>query len=335
MDRQTKQLKDYLKLTQDLLIASAQDASFALQVASQHVRVECTTKQLHQAENSIRELQEAYRQAKERLLDLAKTAMKVKHKAEEEAPWEQYEAAFASLSDDLNELRANIENNEAAGDCFRGDINVREVYERVCQEIITEEQSLNELRNWVEHGEEKIDAIKQAWHDKLRHIVSQIDASFQQFFREIGCVGEIYLDDHETDISKWGIERRAQFRKNAKLSTMTAEEQSGGEKSVGTIMYLMALQSLTQCPFRVVDEINQGMDVYNERKVFRRITKSSCGGKLPQYFLITPKLITGLEYHRDTKVMIILNGPWNQIRQEEWNVSEFCQKQKKQKILLT
>jgi len=30
------------------------------------------------------------------------------------------------------------------------------------------------------------------------------------------------------DVAKWGIKRRAQFRKNAKLSTMTAEEQSGG-----------------------------------------------------------------------------------------------------------
>jgi hypothetical protein len=95
------------------------------------------------------------------------------------------------------------------------------------------------------------------------------------------------------------------------------------EKSVGTIMYLMALQSLTKCPFRVVDEINQGMDVYNERKVFHRITKSSCGSKMPQYFLITPKLITGLQYHRDTKVMVILNGSWNKIRQEQWDVRRF------------
>ena len=38
---------------------------------------------------------------------------------------------------------------------------------------------------------------------------------------------------------------------------MNAQEQSGGEKSVGTIMYLMALQNMTACPFRVVDEINQ------------------------------------------------------------------------------
>lgn len=96
-------------------------------------------------------------------------------------------------------------------------------------------------------------------------------------------------------------------------------------------MYLMALQSLTQCPFRVVDEINQGMDVYNERKVFQRITKSSCGSKLPQYFLITPKLITGLDYHRDTKIMIILNGPWNNLPQDQWDANRFvsCARQLK------
>ena len=34
--------------------------------------------------------------------------------------------------------------------------------------------------------------------------------------------------------------------------------QSGGEKSVTTAVYMMALQELTQVPFRCVDEINQG-----------------------------------------------------------------------------
>ena len=50
------------------------------------------------------------------------------------------------------------------------------------------------------------------------------------------------------------------------------------------------------------------MDAQNERKVFKRITASSCGKKLPQYFMITPKLITDLQYHKDTKVIIIMNG---------------------------
>ncbi|KAF1333654.1 Structural maintenance of chromosomes protein 5, partial [Globisporangium splendens] len=321
--KQARHIKECLRLTKDLLVASARDASLALRVGAQQVRAEFTAKQLKRAEHMIRELQEAYKRAKDNLMSIAKKAMQLKRQAEEEAPWDEYEEAFAKLSDDLEDLRGCIENNKASLDCFRGDISVREIYQRVAAEIEREEADLQELEDVVNNGEDKVSAIKESWHAQLKEVVSQIDSSFKEFFKDIGCVGEIVLDDEDTDIAKWGIQRRAQFRKNTKLTTMTAEEQSGGEKSVGTIMYLMALQSLTKCPFRVVDEINQGMDVYNERKVFQRITKSSCGSKLPQYFLITPKLITGLQYHRDTKVMVILNGPWNKIRQEYWDAKKF------------
>ena len=36
---------------------------------------------------------------------------------------------------------------------------------------------------------------------------------------------------------------------------------------MSTIFYLMALQSMAKAPFRVVDEINQGMDPRNEKYV--------------------------------------------------------------------
>lgn len=39
----------------------------------------------------------------------------------------------------------------------------------------------------------------------------------------------------------------------------------------------MSLQSLTRSPFRVVDEINQGMDPRNERLVHRRMVGIACG----------------------------------------------------------
>ena len=51
------------------------------------------------------------------------------------------------------------------------------------------------------------------------------------------------------------------------MSVLDSHRQSGGERAVSTIFYLMALQSLARAPFRVVDEINQGMDPRNERYV--------------------------------------------------------------------
>ncbi len=103
----------------------------------------------------------------------------------------------------------------------------------------------------------------------------------------------------------------------------------------------MSLQSLTRSPFRVVDEINQGMDPRNERLVHRRMVGIACGdpslsttpdeeepngnanrsfdsvtvngdagSKAPgsQYFLITPKLLPSLTYARGMRVLCIASG---------------------------
>lgn len=107
-----------------------------------------------------RELQDAFKRAKDKLMSVAKRAMQLKRLAEEEAPWDEYEAAFAQLSDDLEDLRGVIENNKASLDCFRGDISVREIYQRVSAEIEQEEAELLELEDFVNNGEERVNAIK-------------------------------------------------------------------------------------------------------------------------------------------------------------------------------
>lgn len=84
------------------------------------------------------------------------------------------------------------------------------------------------------------------------------------------------------------------------------------------MMYLMALQDISSCPFRVVDEINQvhcyslcphwrcvdvhvtisilssslsqGMDSSNERRVFNLIVDTVSSVGTSQYFLLTPKV---------------------------------------------
>lgn len=99
-------------------------------------------------------------------------------------------------------------------------------------------------------------------------------------------------------------------RENEALQQLTAHRQSGGERAVSTIFYLMALQSLAQSPFRVVDEINQGMDPRNERMVHERMVEIACREHTSQYFLITPKLLTGLRYDPKMRVLCIASGEY-------------------------
>ena len=59
------------------------------------------------------------------------------------------------------------------------------------------------------------------------------------------------------DFNKYGVQIRVKFRDTEVLQALNAQRQSGGERSVSTMLYLMALQEESSCPFRVVDEINQ------------------------------------------------------------------------------
>ena len=60
------------------------------------------------------------------------------------------------------------------------------------------------------------------------------------------AIGEVSLvqgDAESTtgDFVNWGIEIKVSFRENTKLQVLSARVQSGGERSVSTILYLMAL----------------------------------------------------------------------------------------------
>ncbi|KAJ8067192.1 hypothetical protein OCU04_004557 [Sclerotinia nivalis] len=154
---------------------------------------------------------------------------------------------------------------------------------------------------------QKVTQIMRKWEPKLDALIEQISQAFSHNFEQIGCAGEVgvYKED---DFEKWAIEIKVKFRENETLQLLDKHRQSGGERSVSTIFYLMSLQSLARSPFRVVDEINQGMDPRNERMVHGRMVEIACQEHDSQYFLITPKLLHDLKYHPRMKVLVIVSG---------------------------
>merc|ERR1712150_129972 len=98
------------------------------------------------------------------------------------------------------------------------------------------------------------------------------------------------------------------FRDKYDLQRLDPFKQSGGERSVSTALYMMAMQHMTQVPFRCVDEINQGMDERNERRVFDLLIETSVQKNSAQYFLLTPKLLPNLNYGKGVKILVVHNG---------------------------
>ena len=95
-----------------------------------------------------------------------------------------------------------------------------------------------------------------------------------------------------------------------------------------TFLYMLSLQTLSKAPFRLVDEINQGMDADKERLAFYRLQAVATGRKTPQYFVITPKLLPGLRYTKDTTVHFVFNGYFI-LDQKDWNVEKFLAERRK------
>jgi chromosome segregation ATPase len=166
------------------------------------------------------------------------------------------------------------------------------------------------------------------WKTRLESIISTISVSYSESFARIGCNGEVRLKE-DPDYAKWGIEILVKFRQTESLQVLTAHRQSGGERSVSTMLYLIALQSLSKSPFRVVDEINQGMDPRNERLVHKLIVEAACSKSNSQYFLITPKLLPDLVYHEKMTVLCVFNGPWQPV--DRWDLLPLKQQNKKKK----
>jgi chromosome segregation ATPase len=138
------------------------------------------------------------------------------------------------------------------------------------------EAKIEALQDELAERDAAIDEVQKKWEPELDKLVQKISTAFSKSFKIIGCAGEVKLAKSDEGYDKWGIEILVKFRENEELRLLDQWRQSGGERSVSTIYYIMALQSIAKSPFRVVDEINQGMDPRNERLVHYRMVNIAC-----------------------------------------------------------
>ena len=154
--------------------------------------------------------------------------------------------------------------------------------------IRTREEKIQVTQKEIEKLQSKMTEIGSVWRASVDQMIAAINEKFEAFFRKISCQGQVRLGvpPDATDFDQYSLAIYVKFRASEELQRLTGMRQSGGEKSVSTILYLLSLQELSRAPFRVVDEINQGMDVENERKVHALMveTATRMDSKKAQYF---------------------------------------------------
>ncbi|KAJ3240298.1 Structural maintenance of chromosomes protein 5 [Chytriomyces hyalinus] len=225
----------------------------------------------------------------------------------------------------LEELLDQLTRVQARADILANtDPKVLEQFERRALEIEAAKAKIEKIQQTILKLKASIERIRAIWEGQLNELVTKINNQFSKSLQNIGCAGEIKIGKEE-DFNKWRIDILVKFRDTEKLQILDDQRQSGGERSVTTITYLMALQQLSKAPFRVVDEINQGMDPRNERAVHSQMVEIACEAGSSQYFLITPKLLPDLEYHVNMKILTIYNGDY---QPEKFDIEGFLAKKK-------
>ncbi len=327
-------------LEAEVVAIEAQSDSETLQAINAHIR-----DTLQRKEAELKSAEAGHNEARAAATQYLAQVEIVKAEAEElmsrgdRSLWELLVEDLARIKDKPieEEIDARLESAHAQLELHAGGTDgantIREYEERA--------KKIDRLRLKLTAFEDKqaelhgaISEVRQVFEAELDDIVGKIDAAFAESFERIGCAGQVEVykassDDpadctedlggteNGLDFANWAIHISVKFRENEPLALLDSHRQSGGERAVSTIFYLMALQSLSKSPFRVVDEINQGMDPRNERMVHGRMVDIASDNERlveegkssgSQYFLITPKLLSGLKYERGMTVLCIVSG---------------------------
>ncbi|XP_016818671.1 structural maintenance of chromosomes protein 5 isoform X4 [Cricetulus griseus] len=289
-----------------------------------------SSSQLRVTEQQFIELDDNRQRLLQKCKELMRRARQVCNLSADQAVPQEFQTAFQDLPNTLDEIDALLTEERSRASCFTG-LNPTVVEEYTKREIeiqqLTEE--LKGKRVELDEYRENISQVKERWLNPLKELVEKINEKFSNFFSSMQCAGEVDLHtENEEDYDKYGIRIRVKFRSSTQLHELTPHHQSGGERSVSTMLYLMALQELNRCPFRVVDEINQGMDPINERRVFEMVVNTACKENTSQYFFITPKLLQNLPYSEKMTVLFVYNGP-HMLEPNRWNLKAFQRRRRR------
>ncbi len=121
--------------------------------------------------------------------------------------------------------------------------------------------------------------------DAFMSAFNKVNDTFQSLFSEMTNGegrGRMALESPDSPF-EGGLDVFLQFPEKPELTMGSA---SGGEKSVGTLCYLLALQQIHPMPFYVMDEIDAHLDVLNTKRLATLVRSRSKGS---QFIVISLK----------------------------------------------
>ncbi|MCD6235514.1 MAG: hypothetical protein J7J94_00740, partial [Thaumarchaeota archaeon] len=143
-----------------------------------------------------------------------------------------------------------------------------------------------EVEENLQKALEELEYRKELWRKFLRNLISEVEPQFDAILSTVGGKGRIVLRNLE-DPEKASLELHIGF-KGAEPTLLDAQTHSGGERIVGTLAFLLALQKYVKSPFRAVDEFDVHLDPLNRERMIKLLVNVAKSESRTQYILITP-----------------------------------------------
>ncbi len=156
---------------------------------------------------------------------------------------------------------------------------VKENYKHLASRIYDlEKEKLSIIQFMNELDQQKLEAFMKAFN--------QVSQSFNEIFSTVTSgVGRLFLEKPDSPFEA-GADIRLQFPGKTE---MTIGSASGGEKSVGTVCFILALQAIHPMPFYMMDEIDAHLDVVNSQRLAELLKSKSKGS---QFITVSLKDVT-------------------------------------------
>jgi len=149
---------------------------------------------------------------------------------------------------------------------------------------------LQELQDNKKLMLKELEERKKAWKNAVQNLIDEVAPIYQQVLSTVGATGAIRLDDAGS-VAEAGLQLLVGF-KGAEPSILDPYTQSGGERSVALVAFMLSLQSRIISPLRAMDEFDIHMDPRNREAIFKMILAQGKRNPNSQHIVITPSIIS-------------------------------------------
>ena len=288
LDREVSSLQPEITRTEEL-IRRTMDSYISFRV-----KAEVLSYRIRVTESDLRELE---RGAKEYRAELEKLAPDMERAGPKiETLRQPYE-----VSEELKLVSAHIQKMQDVPD------DAEKIYNDYSGNIEELKVKLAKLQDNKRSMLAELGSREDVWRKAMDDLVESVDPAYQSVLSAADASGFIKFEQADA-IEDAGIDLYVGFRGGAP-TTLDPFTQSGGERSVALMAFILSLQARIVSPLRAMDEFDIHMDPKNREAMFKMILSQMKQREASQYIVITPSILTVFDRTAHVITVQAVHGP--------------------------